>query len=195
MHSKLSSVLLSGVIMMATSVVAQSPAARQATAYPLDVTLTYNATQSNAVTSNSFWMQGGSVQVHGTFYRGLGVVADIAGMHTANIRTSGVSMDMVTSTFGPRYTWHPAHSRYALFGQALGGEANAFNTVFPATTGALASASSLAMQLGGGMNISLSPRIALRAVEANWVRTQLPNSTTNVQNNLRIGAGIVVRIR
>ena len=56
MHSKLSSVLLSGVIMMATSVVAQSPAARQATAYPLDVTLTYNATQSNAVTSNSFWM-------------------------------------------------------------------------------------------------------------------------------------------
>jgi hypothetical protein len=47
--------------------------------------------------------------------------------------------------------------------------------------------------MGGGMNIALSPRIALRAVQANWLRTQLPNATTNVQNNLDLGAGVVVR--
>jgi len=28
-------------------------------------------------------------------------------------------------------------------------------------------------------------------IQADWLRTQLPNSTTNVQNDLHLGAGIV----
>lgn len=45
------------------------------------------------------------------------------------------------------------------------------------------------------MNIPLEHRLSLRAMEANWVRTQLPNSTTDAQNNLRIGAGVVYRFK
>jgi hypothetical protein len=45
----------------------------------LDETVTYDATRSNAAYNNSFWMQGGSLQLHAQFYRGLGIVADIAG--------------------------------------------------------------------------------------------------------------------
>jgi peptidoglycan-associated lipoprotein len=45
------------------------------------------------------------------------------------------------------------------------------------------------------MNLPLSRHIDLRAFEADWLRTELPNSTTNIQNNLRVGAGFVFRNR
>jgi hypothetical protein len=106
-----------------------------------------------------------------------------------------VKLDLVTATFGPRYTWSPAHRKYALFGQALVGGAFGFNSVFPAAPGAAASQNSLAVNLGGGINVALSPHPALRAFEADWLRTQLPNSTNNAQNSLRAGAGIVFRFR
>ena len=45
------------------------------------------------------------------------------------------------------------------------------------------------------MNLPLSGRIGVRAFEADWLRTALPNSTTNVQNNLRLGVGFLFRVR
>jgi hypothetical protein len=159
----------------------------------LEVAVTYNATRSSAVSNDNFWMQGGSIEMHSRFYRGLGAVADIAGAHTGNIQSSGVALDMVTATFGPRYTLASAHRRFEFFGQALAGVANAFNSVFPTPTAAIKSSYSPAIKVGGGMNIALSTHIALRAFEANWLRTQFPNATTNVQNNLSLGAGVAFR--
>jgi peptidoglycan-associated lipoprotein len=188
--------VMMGVAIVATPLVAQSAAAAKTTPqYPLDVAVTYNATMSNSVTSKSFWMQGGSVQVHGQFYRGLGVVADIAGAHVGNINSSGVGLDMVATTFGPRYTWTTKSRKYALFGQALGGEGFGFHSVFPGVSGATVSSYNLAVKAGGGLNVALTPRIALRAIEADWLRTQLPNATTNVQNNVSLGTGVVMRFR
>ena len=39
--------------------------------------------------------------------------------------------------------------------------------------------------------MALSPHITLRAAQVGWLRTQLPNAGSNVQNDLRVGAGIV----
>ena len=151
---------------------------------------------SNLVGSSGFWMQGGSVQVHGQFWRGLGVVADVSGLHTANAgNSSGVGLDLVTATFGPRYTWSPARGRYAVFGQVLAGEVNGFHSVFPGPSGANDSADGLAVYIGGGVNLHLKHRFAVRAIEANWLRTQMPNATTNVQNNLRLGAGLIYKFK
>ena len=111
-------------------------------------------------------MQGGSAQLHGQLYRSLGVVAEVSGTHTGSINSSGVGLDIVTATFGPRYTWSSAHSRYSIFGQALAGEANGFSCVFPTVRGASDSSNGLAVQAGGGMNLSLSPRMALRICES-----------------------------
>jgi hypothetical protein len=160
------------------------------------VAVVYNPLIANVVSGNSFWMQGGSVQVHGQFWRGLGVVADFAGLHSASTNgSSSVGLDMVTATFGPRYTWSPANRRYAVFGQALIGEANGMNSVFPNPAGANDSANSLALYVGGGVNLRLKDHLAMRAFEADWLRTQLPNATTNVQNNLRVGAGLIYRFK
>jgi hypothetical protein len=57
------------------------------------------------------------------------------------------------------------------------------------------STNSLALVVGGGFNVILSRRIELRALDADWVRTEFPNAGSNVQNNLRLGAGFVYRLQ
>jgi hypothetical protein len=198
MRKYLSCVLLLGATLTTLLTAQTAPVADHLPADPtgrLEVAVTYNAVRANVITNDSFWMQGGSVQIHGQFWRGLGVVADITGQHTTNINSSGVALDMVTATFGPRYTWSSTHSRYSLFGEGLVGDAFAFNGLFPTISGPDTSSSSLAVKAGGGLNLSLSRHIAARPFEAYWLRTQLPNTTTNIQNNLQLGAGFVVRIK
>ncbi len=99
---------------------------------------------------------------------------------------------MVTAVFGPRYRWHDGH-RLSVYGEGLLGEDDAFRSLFPTPSGADASAGSLALQVGGGLDLKLGKRLAVRALDAAWVRTQLPNSTNNRQNSLRLGAGLVLR--
>ena len=197
MPKQLSNVLLFGAMMamatVAAPLLAQDVVTQQK--YPFDVAIGYSATLSNPVNGSRFWMQGGSAQLTGEFYRGLAVTADVTGMHGNHINASGTGLDLVTAVFGPRYTWSPAHHKYALFGQTLVGSAFGFKSVFPNPAGALSSANSLALVLGGGMNVSLSPHFALRAFEADWMRTQLPNATSNAQNNLQLAAGAVFRFR
>lgn len=188
MRNMLGSVLLVGA-MMATPLIAQ----QAQVASHLEIAATFAAARSNAAGGSSFWLQGGSVQMHAQFWHGLGVVADVAGLHQGNIQSSGVGLDLVTATFGPRYTWTPLHGRYSIYGQSLAGVVNGLNSVFPNSLGAETSAAGIAVQVGGGVNAKLTPRVSLRVIEADWLRTDLPNSTTSAQNNLRLGAGVVLR--
>ena len=106
-----------------------------------------------------------------------------------------MGLDLISATFGLRYTLQPKHRRYSLYGQGLVGQAWGRNSVFPNVNGATSRAISLAVKAGGGLSVDLSPHLALRAVEADYLRTQLPNSTNNAQSNLILGAGIVLRLR
>ncbi|MGB8537717.1 MAG: hypothetical protein WCD57_14950 [Acidobacteriaceae bacterium] len=157
----------------------------------LEVSILYDAVLSNVVRSDQFWMQGGSIQVAGQFKYGLGVEADISGLDTQNANNAGVGLDLVTATFGPRYRWSPAGRRYSVFGHALVGEAFGFNSVFPGPGAASGSANSLALQIGGGLDWQLKNHLRLRPFEADWLRTQLPNAETGVQNNTRLTTGVV----
>ena len=49
------------------------------------------------------------------------------------------------------------------------------------------------MDVGGGLDVRLNHRFALRALRASYLRTQFPNTTTNVQNSLSLSAGVVMR--
>jgi hypothetical protein len=166
----------------------------------VDLAVTYTAQHSNLVSTPTFWQQGGSIELSTQTYRGLGIAANITGTTIDSAADSGVGLSMVTTTFGPRYTWYrrngatEKHS-IAIFGQGLIGEAHGFNSYFPSNTGVQTDYDSFALQVGGGVDFGLSRHFAVRAIQADWLRTQFPNSTTNVQNSLRLGAGIVVRFR
>jgi hypothetical protein len=190
-------VLLAGALSM-TTLAAWGQAAPAAQTHNLgeafDVALTYDYTQGNAVTTKSFSMQGGSAQVHDQIWRGLGLVGDVGGAHSVNVANPKVGLDLVTLTAGPRYTWKPLHHGFSFYGQALGGGAFGMNSVFPTLTGTITSAHAVAVKVGTGMNVPVTPRISVRAFEVDWLYTQLPNGTTDVQNNLRVGAGIVFHL-
>lgn len=183
--------VLAGAITMAAATSAQ--AAPSARAPRLEIALTYQGTLSDLVSGSRFWMQGGGVQIHGRFCGGLGVVADVTTAGINQINSTGPGLDLVTVTFGPRYTLSSPRSRFSVYGQGLLGDAIAFNSVFPSPTGAQSTANSLAVKAGAGVDFKLARHFALRLVEADYLRTQLPNSTNNAQNNLTLGAGVVLR--
>ena len=165
----------------------------QAQPLRLDLAATYTAERSlKANTSQNFWLQGGSIQLGADVYRGWGIAADVTGTHAGSIGASGIPLSLVTETFGPRYRWH-ADRRLSLYGEGLVGEANGFRSIFPTPRGSQPEANSLATQVGGGIDYRLSNRLAIRCLDAAWSRTQLPNSTNNTQNTLRLTAGIVLR--
>jgi len=197
MRRQVSSMLLCGAMIMAGSgmLAAQKGSEGLPSVPKLEVAITYNPMLAGVITSHSFWMNGATIQWEGRFYKGLGVVTDISGLANGNANSSGVGLDLVTETFGPRYTITPSHQKkYEFYGQALLGNTNGFNSIFPHVYGYTSSAQSIAVVAGGGMNIRQSPRLAWRLFEADWLRTQVPNATTNAQNDLRLGFGVVYRV-
>jgi peptidoglycan-associated lipoprotein len=156
-----------------------------------ELAFTYNPSDANEVGGYGFWMQGTSAQFQSRLSVHWGIVADVAGLHASSIHGSSVGLDLITATAGPRFTWSPPRTRLGLFGEALIGTAHGMNSLFPVGNTTESSANSFALQLGGGVDLPISSHFILRPFEADWVRTQLPNSTTNVQNNIRLGVGIV----
>ena len=169
----------------------------------IDLALTYTAQHGSVNGGGSFWAQGGGAELSASAYRGLGVAANVTATRVSSINSSGVNLTLVTATFGPRYTWsHPLTAKSSarpgqllnLFGEALIGEANGVDSVFPSAQGAQSSSNSFALRLGGGSDIMLTHHLAIRIVEASWLRTQLPNGGSNLQNNLQLSSGIVLRL-
>jgi hypothetical protein len=164
----------------------------------VDVAFTYTMGHAGLTTGvNNFWMQGGNAELSAAIWHRLGGAANITGMHVAD-SGRGVPVNLVTATFGPRYTRvfrRSSQYRLRIFGEGLAGIAMGFSGYYPQPGGDTDSARSLALQVGGGVDYTLTGRMTLRALQASWLRTQLPNATTNLQNTLTLGAGIVVRLR
>jgi len=197
----ISSLLLSGA-MMAAMAGAQAPAKAAGAAahseggHAVEFAVTYNPTIAGLITSNGFSLQGASGQVHVQLHRRFGAVAEVGSLHSSNMNSTGVGLDLVTVVFGPRYTWAPARAKsYEFFGQGLVGGAYGMNSIFPDAGNYNRSATSLAAEMGGGVNVRVKPHVWVRAAEVEWQRTQLPNSTTNVQNNLKLGFGVVFKLK
>jgi hypothetical protein len=191
--------LLAAPLLIATGLQAQAPAAGSTTGHrEVDLAVTYTAQHSNLVSNPTFWQQGGGIELSTQTYRGLGIAANITGTEVGSAANSGVGLNMLTTTFGPRYTWYKPRGTsqkrsLAIFGQGLIGEAHGWNSYFPSASGSQTDYNSFALQVGGGVDIGLSRHFAVRAIQADWLRTQFPNSTTNVQNSFRLAAGIVLR--
>ena len=49
------------------------------------------------------------------------------------------------------------------------------------------------MIAGGGLDIAITRHFAVRALEADYYRTQFSNGLNDRQNNLRLSAGVIFR--
>ena len=50
------------------------------------------------------------------------------------------------------------------------------------------------MTAGGGIDFKVSRHVSVRPIEAEYFMTKIPDGLNNRQNNLRVGAGIVLRL-
>jgi hypothetical protein len=154
------------------------------------------STQEGQVTptgAGSFWSQGVSLNGAFTFSRGFGIALDLTGEHASHI-APGVGLNEVDLMIGPRYTYRigsKSKHETRVFGEALVGGARGMSSVFPKPSGVGSAASSFAYEAGGGLDISITKHIAIRAVEADYVRSYLPNNGGDTQGRIRLGFGVV----
>jgi outer membrane protein OmpA-like peptidoglycan-associated protein len=194
-------VLLVGACILAGSVLwaqqSQKPAAPAAVS--TDLAVTFAVEHSQVVPGqNKFWFKGGGADAAVTFWKGLGLAAAITGDHAANV-SSGVDANKLSYLGGPRYTWTAwkgttDQRRLQIYGQGLFGGAHGFDGLYPATGGATFNANSFAVQAGGGLNLYLNKNWGIRLLEADYVRTTLPNAAANAQNDMRLAFGITYHI-
>ena len=187
-------VLLATVVLIGTVARAQATATAGTHRNGVSLALTYDTQGSNLTNTNRFWLQGGGAELNASVFRGLGATASVLGLHSAN-SSGGVPVNLIAFTFGPSYTYTHHYAKHTLqvFGHGLVGEADGFNGIYPEPGAPISSSNSLAVVAGGGVDLGLSRHLAVRLVQADYVRSQLPNSLSNVQNSLRLGIGIVLR--
>jgi outer membrane immunogenic protein len=165
---------------------------------PLEISFNYSYARSNAAPGQCgcFNMNGGSSEVAFHAFRALSVVADLTGERAASIGASaGDGLSLVAFTVGPRFSHRFARGKFTPFVQGLIGSAHGFDGLFPNSSGSLSGAATArAILAGGGLDLTINRHIAIRAFQADYLRTQLPNGQANEQNLLRVGAGIVLRV-
>ena len=69
-----------------------------------------------------------------------------------------------------------------------------FDGLYPATSRVTSSAGSLAIEAGGGVNLFLTKNLGVRLLEAEYVRTELPNTVSNTQNDMRLSFGFAYHL-
>lgn len=161
----------------------------------VDVGVDYNYVYTNAPAGDCgcFSLQGGSGWVAFNFSHHLGLVGEIAGQHASNISSTGADLTLTSYLVGPRYAW--THTgRIKPFAQLLVGGAHASGSLAPGSSGLPGSANSFAMIAGGGVDVNFAHRLSLRAIEADYYLTRFDNGVNDHQNNLRIAAGLYLRL-
>jgi hypothetical protein len=155
-----------------------------------DLAFTYNTFFTNAGPGQCgcFRMSGGSVQFGMPNTPHWSVVVDLAGETTGSVNQSATGLSLISYTVGERYSQTIGRTR--IFTQALAGGARGFYSYFPNAANS-SSATGFALLAGGGLDVHVSKSVALRVVQLDYLFTNLPNSTNDRQNNIRLGAGIL----
>lgn len=162
---------------------------------PIAVSFSYTAMIGNSPPGSCgcFLLNGGSSEGVFHVWRNVAAVVQIAGNHSGHIPNSIQGLSLMTFMAGPRYSFLAMH-RVTAYGQFLAGGVHGFDSYFPGNGGtSTGAADSLAIAPGGGLEVGVRSWLSVRAVEAEYLMTRLPNSADTSQHNLRISSGVVFR--
>jgi hypothetical protein len=101
-----------------------------------------------------------------------------------------VSLHRQTYLFGPQFNFYP-NDKVKVFVHPLFGVVHDSTTTIFGTTTTDSSASAFAMSFGGGVDINLNNRIAIRPIQIDYVPTHFGGTW---QSNYRVASGIVFRL-
>lgn len=179
------------VVLVVLGAAASLPAMAQVVSgsIPVELGVNYVADISNAHPGycGCFAMQGGGVDLAGGITPHIWVVGDLSVVHANTVPGANYSLGLITLMAGPQYRLRPIHS-VTPYAQVLFGAVRGFDSVFPGNAG---SASAFAFEVGSGVTVPLGHNFSLRPVEADYLRTGLPNNTSNWENHFKIVSGIL----
>lgn len=161
----------------------------------LDLSVGYNHIGANAPPGSScpcFGTNGAVVSADLHVVTWLSFAGEVSGSHASHISTLGQNLTLTTFLAGPRAS--RSMRAFTPFAEALFGAARGTGSYFPTAGGSKSSASSFAFSTGGGIDFRLTRRMALRAVEAQYLHSSLPNGVENTQNEFQLSTGIVFRL-
>lgn len=157
-----------------------------------DAAVTYQRVESNAPPGQCgcFGANGGGASLSLKFRPGWAAVAEVSADYAGNGPGTGNSLTLVSYMAGARYTvLHAGIGHFQPFGQVLVGAAHAGGGI----AGAGDHASVFAARVGGGVDLPLTPRFALRLAQVDYYPTMAANAVNDHQNNLLLATGIVLR--
>ncbi len=182
------SVLLATILLFAgtTAAVAQE-------SYSGDAAATYQWVRANAGPGQCgcFGLNGGGLSGSWNFHGPWSLVADFGAQNAGNAPTTGSSLTLVSYLAGARYKlpqpWLEGNHKPQPFAQLLLGVAHAGGGVAGVGDGS----HEFAARMGGGIDVPLTSRFAVRIIQIDYYLTNFSNATNDHQNNLLVGAGIV----
>jgi peptidoglycan-associated lipoprotein len=165
--------------------------------YSGDAAATYQWVRTNAGPGQCgcFGLNGGGISgswnVHGPW----SVVVDASSEFTSSASSTGNSLTLTSFLAGGRFQlpepWLRRIRRHRPlpFAQVLVGAAHAGG----GEAGVGDASYGFAARVGGGIDVPVSSRFAIRAIQIDYFPTTFANATNDHQNNLLISAGIVFR--
>lgn len=156
----------------------------------MDLGATYTTIHANEGPGQCgcFYMSGGTLEFAVKNDRNVAFVTSFSGTHADNINAIEQTLTLYTLLEGVRYSVDHG-GRFVPFGEAAIGFAHTTsNYVLYKNTSAAAA------QVGGGLDLHISRRFAIRAAQVDYLFTSSPNGQNNFQNEIRYGAGIVYHL-
>lgn len=160
-----------------------------------DIGIGYNFIRANAppTSCQCFTAQGWFAAGDWFFNNWLSASAQFTYDQAYDISFLKQGLTLTTYKAGPKVFW--VHNRYTPYAEFLVGGARGANSYFPSGTSATTSATSFASSPGAGIDIRLTDRIVIRALDAEYLHTGFPNGNgTNAQNQLQLQSGFVFTV-
>ena len=126
---------------------------------------------------------GWDTSLTGNLNHWFGIAADFSGAYKSQ---NGVSFNNYTYTFGPVVSYRH-NETFTPFAHFLAGGFRA-SAAFGGLSG---SDNGFAMMFGGGVDVKATKRVAVRAIQFDWLSLHANGSSDN--NNMRISTGLLLR--
>ena len=125
----------------------------------------------------------------------IGFKADFGVYHNKSFGTKSTTF---TYLFGPQFTYRGNEHVTPFFHILVGGahDTSSFAGVSSpgiSNSSVSSSANAFAFAPGGGLDVNVSPHIAIRVAQVDYLLTKFKDDEDNRQNNVRVSAGIVFR--
>ena len=188
---RIRSIVFAAILSLVAAVAASGQALPSASLGGGDVALTYHYVRTNTLGQcGCFSLTGLGLSAAWYFRPPLAAVAEASVEHTAQ-GPSGGSLTLTSYLAGARYLLRHSGETTGIqpFAEILAGMGHAGGGV----AGPGDKSNSLVARVGGGIDLPVSPRFAIRVIRFDYDLTTFNNGVNNHQNNLLIATGIIYK--